>query len=169
MFRDVITHKSQIFFDKRGYFFETYNKKIKELIQKNFVQDNISFSKNKYTFRGIHFQKKPHQQGKLVTVLKGKIIDIVVNIDPKSKFYLKHKKFYLEENKLNQIYVPDKYAHGFLTLTDDTLITYKVTKKFNRKSERGINILDKKLKIIFKIKNQKKIILSEKDKSFKFL
>lgn len=168
MFEDVIIHKSKIFFDNRGFFFESFNPKIKKLIGNNFIQDNISFSKKKFTFRGFHFQKKPYAQGKLVTILKGKIIDIVLNINPNSKYYLKYKKFYLEENKLNQIYIPEKYAHGFLTLTNNTLLTYKVTKKYNKKSEGGINIFDKKVGINLKIKN-KNIIVSEKDKNFKFL
>jgi dTDP-4-dehydrorhamnose 3,5-epimerase len=168
MFDDIILYKSNILFDERGSFFELYNSKLQKKIKKKFTQDNISFSKHKFTFRGIHLQKKPYAQGKLITVLIGKIIDIVININKKSKYYLKYKKFYLDAKKINQIYVPEKYAHGFLTLTDNTLVGYKVTKKYKKSSEAGINIFDKKLNIKFKV-NKNKIIRSQKDKNFKFL
>ena len=156
------------FKDKRGYFFESFNDKIKKKLSKTFVQDNISFSKRKFTFRGFHYQIRPYSQGKLLTVLKGKIYDYVIDIDPKSKTYLKLKKFTLSQKINNQIYIPPNYAHGFITLTNNTLVTYKVTKKYKRTHERGINVFDKSIKINLPV-TKSKLIISKKDLSFKYL
>ena len=149
--------------DKRGYFFEGYNKsdfdkKIKKI---NFVQDNYSFSKYKYTIRGLHFQKKPFGQKKLITVLKGKIMDVVLDINPKSKYFGRHKIYILDSKKPYMLLVNDDFAHGFCTLEDDTIVLYKCTNYRDAKSELGMIWNDPKLKIKWPVK---KPIISKKDR-----
>ena len=154
--------------DKRGYFFEGYNKsdfdkKIKKI---NFVQDNYSFSKYKYTIRGLHFQKKPFGQKKLITVLKGKIMDVVLDINPKSKYFGRHKIYILDSKKPYMLLVNDDFAHGFCTLDNDTLVKYKVDKYYKKNKESTVFWNDKKLKINWpNIKS--KFITSIKDKAAK--
>tara|TARA_Y100000389_G_scaffold195165_1_gene226141 strand:- start:2626 stop:3153 length:528 start_codon:yes stop_codon:yes gene_type:complete len=163
-FNEVIKFENLVFKDNRGYFLEIWNRKMEKMIKKKFVQENISFSKYPYTFRGLHFQKKPFQQGKLIRVLNGEIIDVLLNIDSRSINYGKILKIKLKKNE--QLWIPPKYAHGFLTIKKNTLINYKVTKLYNPEKESGYSILDNKLKI-FSAKLINKMILSNKDKKNK--
>jgi dTDP-4-dehydrorhamnose 3,5-epimerase len=165
-FKGVIKIQNKIYNDYRGYFLEIWNKRIEKIIKKKFVQENISFSKRINTFRGFHFQKKPFAQGKLIWVLSGEILDIVLNINPNSKFFGKFIKIKLKKN--DQLWIPPQYAHGFLTTKNNTLINYKVTRPYNLKKESGYSILDTKLKIFTK-KFIRKLILSKKDRMLKFL
>ena len=121
--------------DSRGFFFEIYNKKdfIKLKIKDNFLQDNISFSKKKYTFRGIHHQVKPLQQAKLIRVLSGSIVDYIVDLRINSKSYGNYVKINLSDKKLNLVYIPIGFGHGFLTLENNTLIQYKVSNFYSKK------------------------------------
>ena len=123
--KGLILLKFKKYFDQRGSFFEAYNEKFysKIGINKKFVQDNISISKN--VLRGLHFQKnKP--QGKLITVIKGSILDVVVDLRKKSKTFGSYSKFVLSEKNCKQLWIPENFAHGFLTLSHDTLVNYKM-------------------------------------------
>lgn len=151
----------QVFFDKRGYFYESYNEKtFKENgLDMVFVQDNESKS-DKDVLRGLHFQKPPYCQGKLIRVIKGSVMDVVVDLRKQSKTYGQYFKINLtEENKL-MFYIPEGFAHGFLTLKDNTIFSYKCTNFYNKESEGGIMWNDKTLNIDWNVENP---IISDKD------
>ncbi len=162
---NVIVFKENFINDNRGTFGEIYNKKklFKINIKKKFIQDNYSFSKNIYTLRGLHFQKPPFSQSKLIWVKSGKIYDVVVNINPKSKFYGTYKSFILSSKNNNFIYIDSDFAHGFLTLSNSTEIIYKVDNNYSPKHEMTINWNDNNLNIKWPLKNNQPI-LSKKDK-----
>ena len=148
--------------DNRGFFQEVYNAKIKNLIGFDFVQDNESFSK-KGVIRGLHYQwGKP--MGKLVRCSYGKIIDVIVDIRKDSKNLGKVYYFELSSEKSNILWVPPGFAHGFETLSDFALVSYKCTSLYNKEGESGINPFDLDLNVKWICKN---IIVSEKDKSSK--
>jgi dTDP-4-dehydrorhamnose 3,5-epimerase len=115
--------------DKRGFFSEVYKQSsFHEIgIKDQFIQENHSYSKNLYTFRGLHFQKPPFEQAKLVRVLKGSIIDIAVDLRVNSDTYLQHRLFQLSDKNFKQAYIPVGFAHGFLTLEENCEISYKVS------------------------------------------
>ena len=149
------------FFDKRGYFFESYNSKAYSKIglKSLFAQDNFSISK-KNVLRGLHFQnKKP--QGKLVSVIRGSILDVVVDIRKNSKTFGNHQAFILSEKNCKQLWIPKNFAHGFLTLSSNTIVNYKCTDFYDPKDQNTIIWNDKILGINWPTK---KPILSEKDK-----
>lgn len=150
-----------VFHDSRGYFFESYNKEkmIANGLEEVFIQDNISKS-SKGVLRGLHFQNPPHAQGKLVHVLRGAVLDVAVDIRKDSPTYGKHYAIELsEENKL-QFYIPPGFAHGFLTLEDNTIFSYKCTETYHKQAEGSIKWDDPELDIDWKIENP---IVSEKD------
>lgn len=125
--------------DERGYFSETYQSdKYKNLGLPEFVQDNLSLSK-KGVFRGLHWQMPPFGQGKLVTCVNGSIIDYFVDIREESPTYLKYCAVALDSKELKSLWIPEGFAHGFLSLENDTLVSYKVTNFWNGKSERVLN------------------------------
>ena len=157
--------KPKVFVDPRGYFFESYNKQQFDQngIDVNFVQDNESLSE-KGVLRGLHFQKPPYAQGKLVKVIKGAVLDVVVDIRKASPTYGQHFSIELtEENKI-QFWVPPGFAHGFLTLENNTIFQYKCTQFYNKDSEDAILWNDSTLNINWRIINPK---ISEKDKEAK--
>lgn len=150
--------------DTRGNFYEFYNKRLyKNLIStEDYVQDNISFSRHKNTIRGLHFQSPPHNQAKVIHVLKGSIFDVVVDLNPNSKFFGTYKSFELNENDSNFLYISNDFAHGFCTLKDKTQVIYKTSKYYNPNSEKTITWKDKFLSI--KWPNiDTKIMISKKD------
>ncbi|HNW98251.1 MAG TPA: dTDP-4-dehydrorhamnose 3,5-epimerase [Bacteroidales bacterium] len=151
----------KIFYDARGYFFESYNKiKLSESgFKADFIQDNQSMS-SKGTLRGMHFQRPPFEQGKLVTVIKGAVRDIVVDIRKNSKFYGKYFSIELTEQNKTMLWVPPGFAHGFLTLEDNTIFSYKCTQVYNKDSEGAILWNDPDVNINWDIKNP---VISEKD------
>ena len=154
--------KPDVFKDERGYFFESYNKGrfAKEGLMMNFVQDNESKS-SKGVLRGLHFQKPPFAQGKLVRVIKGSVMDVAVDLRKDSPTYGKWESVVLtEENKL-QFWIPEGFAHGFVTLEDNTIFNYKCTNVYNKESEGSILWNDPDINIEWNIENP---ILSEKDK-----
>ena len=159
----VILFKNKKFIDKRGFFTETYNYKEYSLLncKDNFVQDNLSLTKKKNTIRGLHFQKGKNAQSKIIKVIKGKIFDVVVDIDKKSKTYGKSKSFILDEKNDYSLYIHKSFAHGFYTLSDKTIVYYKVSKYYSPVSEKTIIWNDKNLNI--KWPKQKNTILSNKD------
>jgi len=160
---DVILVQPKVFGDERGFFMETYKASEfkKNGIDYDFVQDNHSRSQ-KGVLRGLHYQLKPMEQGKLVRCVKGRIWDVAVDIRKGSPWYGKWVAVELsEENKL-MLWVPPGFAHGFVALEDGTEVIYKVTKEYAPELDRGIIWNDPDLAIDWPIKNP---ILSEKDKN----
>ncbi|MCR9226396.1 MAG: dTDP-4-dehydrorhamnose 3,5-epimerase [Flavobacteriaceae bacterium] len=154
----------QIFEDERGYFFESFNhKEFCEAIGQeiNFVQDNQSFSK-KGVLRGLHFQKGEHAQAKLVSVLSGRIQDVVVDLRKDSPTFAQHFSIELSSENKKQLFVPRGFAHGFLTLSESANVFYKCDNYYNKKAESGIKFDDSKLAIDWNISSHE-ILLSEKD------
>ena len=150
------------FEDTRGYFYESYNlEKYQELLGDSFkfVQDNISIS-TKDVLRGLHFQNPPHAQGKLVSVLKGSVLDVAVDIRKDSKTYGKYQSIILSAENGLQFWIPPGFAHGFVALEDDTIFSYKCTNYYHPESEQSLLWNDKDLAIDWKIKNP---IISKKD------
>lgn len=165
--KELILIEPKVFFDERGFFLETYKKTefVKNGIFEDFVQDNHSFSK-KGVLRGLHYQLNPMAQGKLVTVIKGKIWDIAVDIRKKSPTFLKWVAVELSEENKNMFYIPAGFAHGFVTLEDDTHVLYKCTNEYSLQHEAGILWCDPEINIKWPIKNP---ILSKKDASLPLL
>lgn len=155
----IITPK--VFFDERGYFYETFSvAKYKEFgITDTFVQDNQSLSQ-KGALRGLHFQAPPFAQGKLVRVVKGAVLDVVVDIRKDSATYGKHFSIELNEDNKTQFWIPAGFAHGFVTLEDNTIFEYKCTNYYNKASEGGILWNDADLNIQWGTSDA---IISEKD------
>lgn len=149
--------------DNRGYFFESFRLKMfQDLgIHVNFIQDNQSLS-HKGSIRGLHFQAPPFEQGKLVRVIKGKVLDVVVDIRKTSATYGHHYSLELSEENNLQLWIPPGFAHGFSTLEDNTIFTYKCTNIYDKSSEGGIIWNDPTLKIDWKIDNP---IISAKDEN----
>ncbi len=159
----VITPK--VFDDERGYFFETFNENVfkKETgVSVNFVQDNQSKS-NKGVLRGLHFQTGEHAQAKLVRVIKGKVLDVCVDIRESSPTFGQHFSIVLDGEKHQQLFVPRGFAHGFVVLEDDTIFSYKCDNFYNKASESGIIYSDESLNIDWGFPEDE-LIISEKDK-----
>ncbi len=149
-----------VYKDERGSFFETFNKETFEAkgIPTHFVQDNQSFSK-KGVVRGLHFQRAPFAQGKLVRVVSGRVLDVAVDIRPDSPTFGKYETVELSAELNNLFYVPEGFAHGFVAL-EDSIFIYKCTNVYNKASEGGIIWNDPDLNIDWQITNP---IVSEKD------
>ena len=158
--------KSNLNKDSRGFFSEIYNKKtfVNLNIKDNFVQDNISFSNVKWTLRGLHFQEPPYGQSKFIRVVRGKILDVVVDLRKNSQTYGKFKVFEITDKNFDCIYIPKYFAHGYCTLVNNTEVNYKVSNYYSKKHEKTILWNDKKLSIPWNIENNKAII-STKDKN----
>lgn len=156
----------KVFRDERGWFLETYNEKIfRDIgISEKFVQDNQSFSV-KGVVRGLHFQRAPFAQGKLVRVISGKVLDVAVDLRKDSPTFGKHKTFILDSEKGNMVYIPEGFAHGFAAL-ENSVFVYKCTNLYNKESEGGINWADPMLNIDWGVKNP---IVSEKDQALKMM
>ncbi len=150
-----------VFKDERGYFFESYNKNAlyKAGIDVEFVQDNQSLSQ-KDVVRGLHFQKPPFAQAKLIRVIKGSVIDYAVDIRKGSPTYGKYVSVFLSAENYKQFYIPEGFAHGFEALEDDTIFFYKCSNFFHKESEGCIFYNDKSINIDWKVKNP---IVSKKD------
>ena len=158
----VFLIKPRVFKDNRGHFFESFNsKKFNEAtgLDVQFVQDNQSLS-SKNVLRGLHFQHPPFAQAKLVSVIKGEVLDVVVDIRKESDTYGEYIAENLNEENHHQLFIPEGMAHGFLTLKDDTIFSYKCSNYYDKGSEDGIIWNDSNLKIDWKIKNP---LVSEKD------
>lgn len=153
----------RIFPDDRGYFYESYNQtKYQEAgMTAPFVQDNQSFSQ-KGALRGLHGQADPFAQGKLVRVLKGSVLDVAVDIRKNSPTYGQHVTVELTGENHVQFWIPPGFLHGFVTLEDDTIFTYKVTNFYDKASEIGVIWNDPQLAIGWGV-NEKDVLLSPKD------
>ncbi|HAG16278.1 MAG TPA: dTDP-4-dehydrorhamnose 3,5-epimerase [Bacteroidales bacterium] len=160
---DLLIIKPNVYSDPRGYFFESYNKELflSKGIDQNFVQDNESKSM-KGVLRGLHFQKPPFAQGKLVRVLKGAVLDVAVDLRKTSSTYGHWESIELTEDNKFMYWIPPGFAHGFLTLEDNTVFFYKCTNVYNKSSEGSILWNDLDLKIDWGLGFEP--ILSDKDK-----
>ncbi|MBU2995984.1 dTDP-4-dehydrorhamnose 3,5-epimerase [Cellulophaga baltica] len=157
--------KPQILEDNRGCFFESFNHRtFKELIKDNvdFVQDNQSHS-NKGVIRALHYQKGVHSQAKLVRVLKGAVLDVIVDLRKDSNTFGKHFSIELSAENKRQLFIPRGFAHGFSVLSETAEFFYKCDNYYNKLSESGIIYNDPTLNIDWKIEEEN-IIISKKDK-----
>ena len=156
-FKDLLLFKNKNFKDKRGYF--------KEIIRENKLKKKFPFLVMSYSkqnvVRGLHIQTK-NPQGKFVTVIKGKIFDVVIDLRKKSKTFGKSMSVILSENNSKSIFIPPGFAHGFCALSKENYIVYSCTKYRDKRYEIGIKYNDKDLKINWPIKNP---IISNKDRN----
>lgn len=152
-----------IYEDNRGYFFESYNLEtfLKHGLSMDFKQDNQSMS-SANVLRGMHFQVPQFEQGKLVRVISGSVLDVVVDLRKQRPTYGKHFKCILDANSKNMLWIPPGFAHGFLTLEDHTVFFYKCSQVYNRESDRSLRWDDPDLGIDWGISNP---IVSDKDKN----
>ena len=155
--------KPRVFEDERGYFFESWSKEAfkNNGIEIDFVQDNQSFS-SKGVLRGLHFQNPPFSQGKLVRVIQGSVLDVAVDIRKDSPTYGEHVSVLLSGENKTMFWIPPGFAHGFSTLEDNTIFSYKCSGIYNKESEGSLMWNDSDLKIDWQIENA---IISEKDQN----
>lgn len=160
----VILIQPKVFGDNRGFFLESYSQKEFEAggIKAKFVQDNHSFSVEKGVLRGLHFQLPPFAQAKLVRVVKGKVLDVVVDLRKSSPTFGQWSAFELSEENHLSLFIPQGLAHGFCVLEPGTHFLYKTDNYYNAESDRGIAWNDPDLKIDWPVVNP---ILSEKDRN----
>ena len=158
-----ILFKPKVFEDHRGYFFESFKAKVlvDNGLDFDFVQDNESKSQ-KGVLRGLHYQKGPHAQAKLVRVIAGSVLDVIVDMRPSSSTFGEHFKVILSEQNKWQLLVPRGFAHGFLVLEDNTIFSYKCDNYYHKEAERGVLFSDEDLDIDWGMTNDA-LILSEKD------
>jgi len=149
------------FSDERGVFHESWNNRelLKLNINIDFKQDNVSISKNK-VIRGMHLQKKPFSQSKLVQVIQGKVMDVIVDLRKNSRTFKKHEKIMLNGEDKNMILIPEGCAHGFLSMEENTIFLYKCSDYYSKENEITILWNDPELGINW---NEKNPIISEKD------
>lgn len=162
---DLIVIEPKVWKDNRGYFYESYSSKAfaEAGIDATFVQDNQSFSQ-KGTLRGLHAQKAPFAQGKLVRVIQGSVLDIAVDARKDSPTFGEHYALELSGENHKQLWIPPGFLHGFLTLEDQTIFTYKVTDYYDKNSEVGVMWNDPDLNINWsKDIAMEDLLLSDKD------
>lgn len=152
-------------FDNRGYLAETLNEREmqKHGLPASFPQENQSLSLKQGTVRGLHAQKPPYAQGKLVRVLRGSIYDVAVDVRPQSPTFGQHVGVTLSENELSLFYIPAGFLHGFATLTDNVVVMYKVTEFYAPNCEVGVIWNDPALNIDWPVMTDIAIV-SDKDK-----
>ncbi len=154
-----------VFEDGRGYFLETFNQKAFNKLAGfdiDFVQDNESFS-SKGVLRGLHYQTGEYAQAKLVRVIKGRVLDVALDLRKHSKTFGKHVSVELTEDNKTQLFVPRGFAHGFIVLSDHAIFSYKCDNFYNKASEAGIIYNDQTLNIDWQLPEED-ITVSEKDK-----
>ena len=166
---DVIIIEPTLFRDNRGYFLESYNqKKFEEVVGKtSFVQDNESKS-SKGVLRGLHFQKPPYEQAKLVRCVEGEVLDVAVDIRKNSKTYGQHIAVLLSGENKRQLFVPRGFAHGFLVLSDTATFAYKVDNSYAPEFDAGIRWNDNELNIQWGMEDSE-VMISAKDAELPFL
>lgn len=163
----LVIIQPKVFQDERGYFMESYKE---SFIEENFpgvkfIQDNESKS-SFGVLRGLHFQKAPYEQTKLVRVVKGKVQDIAVDLRKDSPTFGKYESVILSSDNKKQLLIPKGFAHGFVTLSDEAVISYKVDNIYASEFDSGVIYNDKTISIDWKMEKQD-IILSEKDLSLR--
>lgn len=164
--KGCFTLTPKLYNDERGYFFESFNKQsFEEAIGKkiNFVQDNQSLS-YKGVLRALHYQIGEYAQAKLVSVLKGSVLDVVVDLRPNSHTFGEHLSMELSEKNRKQLFIPKGFAHGFLVLSNVAEFFYKCDQYYNKEAEGGIIYDDPDLGIDWEFPKDQ-LILSEKDKT----
>ena len=163
--KEAYVFSPTVFEDQRGYFYESFNtstfKKLTGL-DVNFVQDNQSKS-SRGVLRGLHFQVGDYEQAKLVRVIKGKVLDVCVDLRPNSPTFKQYFSVELTEENKKQLFVPRGFAHGFLVLEDDTIFSYKCDNYYHKDSERGLIFNDPSIGINWDFPEDE-LIISEKDK-----
>ena len=161
----VVILEPRVFTDSRGYFFESFNKKVFEeaVGRVDFVQDNESCS-SRGVRRGLHFQRPPHAQAKLVRCVRGSVLDVAVDIRKGSPTYGKHVTCLLTEHNHRQFFIPRGFAHGFAVLSDTAIFQYKCDNFYCPEADGGISIVDPSLGIDWRL-DLSEAILSEKDKN----
>ena len=159
----VVILEPKIFRDARGYFFESFSEREFEekVCRIEFVQDNESMS-SYGVMRGLHFQRPPYTQSKLVRCVKGSVLDVAVDIRKGSPTYGQHVAVELTEENHRQLFIPRGFAHGFSVLSDTAVFQYKCDNFYHPESDGGVSILDESLGIDWRIPSEK-AILSEKD------
>lgn len=152
-----------VFKDARGYFFESFNaeKFEKDVFKTTFIQDNEAKS-TKGVLRGLHFQKSPYAQAKLVRVIKGRVLDVAVDIRKKSPTFGKHVAVELSEENKRQLFIPRGFAHGYLVLSDEAIFAYKVDNVYAPGYEGGLAFDDSNVNIDWKV-DLSNVLLSKKD------
>ena len=148
--------------DSRGFFARTMcvDEFSSHGMEATFVQQNMSYSAQKGTLRGMHYQLEPHAEIKVVHCIRGALCDIIVDVRQDSPTYLKHEAFELTAENHRQLYVPRGFAHGFVTLTDDVEVSYLVSARYASSAERGLRFDDPRLGIVWPIDP---VVISEKD------
>ena len=161
LIKGLLVIKPKILGDNRGYFFESWSKEsfAENGLDLDFIQDNQSLS-SKGVLRGLHFQNPPFAQGKLVRVIKGSVLDVVVDIRKKSSTYGQHFSIELNEENKTIFWIPPGFAHGFIALENETTFSYKCTGVYNSTSEDALLWSDKDLNIDWGFINP---LVSEKD------
>ncbi len=154
--------------DNRGYLSRLFciDELKKKKYNENIKQINLSFTQKKKTLRGFHYQTNPYAETKYVTCLKGKVLDIIIDLRRKSKTFLKYHSEIISEDDNKTILIPKGFAHGFLTLVDNCKLLYFHTASYNPKYEKGINFKDPKIGLKLKFKPK---YVSVRDKNFKFI
>ena len=165
--KEVFLLKPNIFEDERGFFYESCNLiELKNILSREvyFNQDNHSFSK-KGVLRGLHYQVNPFLQGKLVRCIKGKIFDVIVDLRTSSRTFLSWSSILLSDKNCKQLWIPGGFAHGFLTISTEAIVKYKVNNYWNKDCERSLKWNDSDINIKWPIKefDIKMPFLSEKD------
>ena len=167
--KGVVLIEPQVFGDDRGFFLETYKKSdfLNNGIAVDFNQDNHSKSQ-KGVLRGIHYQTNPKAQGKLVRCIKGALFDVAVDIRKDSPSFGKWLGYELTEENKQMLWIPEGFAHGFLTLSDTAEIVYKATNEYSAENDRSIRWDDPDINVDWGV-DKSEIILSDKDKNALFL
>jgi len=158
----VLIIEPQVFGDARGWFMETYSKIKTPQIDCEFVQDNQSFSAQKGTLRGIHFQKPPMEQAKLLRCTRGAVMDFAVDLRPDSKTYKQWVGVELSAENKKQLFIPRGFGHGFITLTDDTEFIYKTDNYYSPEHDSAILWSDPEIGIDWGTDDP---VVSDKDKN----
>jgi dTDP-4-dehydrorhamnose 3,5-epimerase len=168
-FKDLLLLEPLVFKDERGHFMESYNKQTLEKLGVNlkFVQDNQSYSR-KGVLRGLHFQKNPHAQTKLVRALTGTILDVVVDLRANQPTYKNVYTVELSGENQKQLLVPVGFAHAFIVLSENASVLYKCDNYYNKSSEGGLHFNDPELNIDWKLPKDQ-LIISTKDLELPFL
>jgi dTDP-4-dehydrorhamnose 3,5-epimerase len=163
--RGLLLISPRVFKDDRGYFFESFNEAVFRLstgLNVTFVQDNESLS-HRGIFRGLHFQVPPKSQAKLIRVVKGSIIDVVVDLRRSSETFGQHACIELTEENQKQLFIPEGFAHGFLVMENNTIVNYKCNNYYSPDAERCLSVFDSALNIELPIPSSE-WVMSEKDK-----
>ena len=167
--KNLLLIEPKIFYDSRGYFYESYNQNLflKKIGDFKFIQDNESKSL-KGVLRGFHFQPPPFEQAKLVRCVQGEVLDVALDLRKTSPTYGKYEKFLLSEYNKKQLFIPRGFAHAYLVLSETAIISYKVDNIYAPQYESGIIWNDPSLSVEWGL-DYSKLIISEKDKIFGML